>query len=212
MREEAIATADESGPLRLYESWPWIHLLIAGAVVAAAAATWPWALENPRWLWFLVLAIPVVALHEWEEFVFPGGFSRWYNTYICRSTNPAYPFTAGQAAASHMPLMVLYPLLAVLGARWPWIGLMGLYALLADAIFHIMATAAIRRYSPGTVTSLLLYVPLGVGATHYFVAAGEVTPTELMLAFFAGVLGLNVFLFLPARKANVAEGTEVEAP
>jgi hypothetical protein len=188
-----------AGPFGLWDRWPWIHLAIAGLVVAGAAATWPLVLDHPAWLWFFVLPIPILALHEWEEFVLPGGFARWFNLEVCRSDDPWRPYSRQEGARQHMPLMVLYPLLALLGTRWPWIGLAGIFALLADAMFHLSMTAVWRRYSPGTVTALLLYFPLGFAATHRFVAAGEINMVWLLVAAFGGVAGYNIFLSLPAR-------------
>ena len=187
----------ESGPLGLYRYWPWIHLVIGGAILTAAAANWQWVVEHPRWLWFFVLPIPILALHEWEEFVFPGGFLEWFNRDICRSPDSRFPFTSQLATINHMPLMLLYPLLAALGTRWPWIGLSGLYGLLADCTFHVSGIGVSKRYSPGTVTALLLYVPLAFSATHYFVGAGEVPLAGLLASAFLGVIVFNLFLFLP---------------
>lgn len=197
MDKQATAPGLQAGPLGLYQRWPWIHLLIGAIVVAVAAANWPWVQEHPRWLWFFVLPIPILALHEWEEFVFPGGFLPWFNQHIWRSPDPLAPFTRQLATINHMPLVLLYPLLAVLGAHWPWIGLSGLYGLLADCTFHVSATGVARRYSPGTVTALVLYLPLGFSATRYFVAAGDVNLAGLLASAYLGVIVFNLFLFLP---------------
>lgn len=200
MSQPTDQPGDDAGPGRLYDRWPWLHLAIAVLMLAAAALAWPWAREHPRWLWFLFLPIPVLALHQWEEFVLPGGYLPWFNGQVYRSRNPYFPLSKKLAALNHMPLMVLFPLLALLGSLWPFVGLGGLYGLMADGLFHIAATAAAGRYVPGTVTALLLYLPLGFSATHHFVSAGEVSLGGFLLAAFGGVLVLNAFVFLPTRQ------------
>jgi len=201
MPEQRNATRDDNGPFAVYARWPAIHLGIGAAVLAVAAFTWPWAADNPRWLWFLVLAIPVLVLHEFEENGFPGGFRRWFNLDICLSPDAESPLTKKQLALNHMPLMVVYPVVAFVGARWPWFGLAGIYALVADGFLHLSATGITRRYSPGTATGLLLYMPLGVFATWYLVAGGDVSPAGLLAAVLLGSILLNVFVFLPTATA-----------
>jgi len=197
-----IWTADacaDAGPGRLYDRWPWLHLALAGLLVGGAAVTWPWALEHPRWLWFFFLAIPVLVLHQFEEFVLPGGFTPWFNTHLFRSGNPYFPLHKQQAALNHLPLLILFPILAVLGSRWPFVGLGGLLGLFADGVLHVTAVAATGRYAPGAVTAVVLYLPLGFSATHYFVRTGEVSLAGLLVSGFAAVLILNALVFLPPR-------------
>lgn len=210
MDDQHVSGRDDAGPLRLYDRWPAIHIAIATAVLVAGVLNRPWLNANTSWLWFVVLAIPVLAAHEWEEFGFPGGFRRWFNVDVCRSTDPDTPLTKKQAALNHMPLMLLFPFLAVVGTRWPWIGLAGLYSLVADGFFHLSASGITRRYSPGLVTALLLYLPLGVSATYYLVATGQVSLTGLLAAVFSGVLGLNFFLFIPMLRPARLEGNQRE--
>jgi hypothetical protein len=197
MHDPRIAEPDAAGPLRVYERWPVLHLVIAAGIVVAGLLNRTWLAANPTWFWFLFAAIPILAVHEWEEFRFPGGFRQWYNTDLCRSNDANAPLTAKEAAINHMPLMLLFPLLAVLASRWPWIGLVGIYALLADAMFHTSATGYTRRYSPGLVTALLLYLPLAFAATWFLVSNGDVSLAALLAAAFAGTVGFNIFLFLP---------------
>lgn len=197
MREWTAAACAASGPARLYDRWPWIHLAIAGVLGAVALVTLEWVREHPRWLWFLFLAVPALVLHQFEEYVLPGGYAPWFNAHVYRSRNPHFPLHKQQVALNHLPLMVLFPLLALAGSRWPFFGLGGLYGLMADAMFHVAATAAGGRYAPGTVTGLVLYLPLGLGATPYFVRVGDVTVTGLLVAAFGGVLVLSALLFLP---------------
>lgn len=188
-----------SGPLGLYDRWPWLHVLIAVVLLTIAGTTWPWVRDHPRWLWFVFLAIPVLVLHEFEEYVLPGGFVAWFNTQLFGSRDPEFPLDRRLAAASQMPLMILFPVLAALGSRWPWIGLGGLIGLGLDGLFHATATAVYGRYSPGAVTGLLLYQSLAFGGTYYFVRTGQVTPAGLLGAVFGAIVVYNVVVFLPPR-------------
>lgn len=208
----APAGTGRSGPLGLYDRWPWLHVLLAAILLAALAATWPWGREHPRWLWFVFLAIPVLVLHEFEEYVLPGGFVQWFNTRLFGSRNPEFPLDRRLAAASQMPLMILFPVLAVLGSRWPWVGLGGLIGLGLDGLFHATATAVYGRYSPGTVTGLLLYQPLAFGGTYYFVSTGQVTAAGLLGAVFGAIVVYNVVVFVPPRLMANRRPERLEGP
>ena len=203
MSEWTFERCAHAGPARLYDRWPWIHLGVVVLMGAAAAATWPWVLENPRWLWFFFLAVPALVLHELEEFVLPGDYHAWFNRHFYGSANPFFPMTKLQATMNHMPLLPLFLLLGVLGSRWPFVGMGGLYGLLADGVLHITATASGRRYSPGVVTSLLLYLPLALAGTHHFVATGEISTAGLIAAGFGGVVVFSVVAFLPTNRMAV---------
>lgn len=196
MRTPPGSATEDAGPFRLYERWPLLHLAVATVIVIVGAWHWPWVMEHDRWLWFGVVAIPMLALHEWEEFVYPGTYRRWFNVDVCGSGDPELPLTKRSAAFYQMPLIVIFPLLALLGARWPFLGLAGLYGLAADALFHLAATSLTRRYSPGTITALLLYIPVTISATWFLVADGQVSLAELLAAVLTGVLGFTLLLFL----------------
>jgi hypothetical protein len=212
MHLPTFASLDDAGPGGLYDRWPWIHLVIGVLVIASAALTWPWAGEHPRWLWFLVLPVSILTLHQWEEFGVPGGFVPWFNRQVYRSRNPDFPLSRKLAAANHMSLLILLPLLAVLGSRWPFVGLGTLYGLMADGMFHLTSAAAAGRYVPGVITGALLYLPLGIIGTHRFVSSGEVSLAGLLLAASGGVLTLTVFLFLPTHYLAKRHPTRLEAP
>lgn len=199
MRLPTTTSPHDAGPGGLYHRWPVLHLAIGLLVIATAALTWPWAREHPRWLWFLILPVSALTLHQWEEFAMPGGFIPWFNRQFYRSRNPGFPLSRKLAAANHMPLLVLLPLLALLGWYWPFVGLGTLYGLMADGLFHLAAAAAAGRYVPGVVTGVLLYLPLGFSATHRFVSSGEVSLAGFLVAAFGGVLVLHTFLFLPTH-------------
>lgn len=57
---------------------------------------------------------------------------------------------------------------AAWGAGW---GLVAPYTVIVNAIAHIGATARFRCYNPGLVTSVLLFLPLGI--VTLFVVSGE---------------------------------------
>ena len=117
------------------------------------------------WLWWAPLG--AATLHIGEEFVFPGGFPEWdrmYRPQIRKSITKRFHIvinalligfclTVAQAAGTAQGVAA-------------WLTLAAL--LLGNAIFHLVGTVKTRRYSPGLVTGLALYVPMAiVGYVHF---------------------------------------------
>lgn len=113
----------------------------------------------------IILLAPVLFwAHIMEE---APGFMRWYNSVV---TPPGSE--SGFIAANVQPL-VITTVLAV-AAAWirrkepaflllVWLS----YFMFANTIFHVTATLALRRYCPGLITALALYLPFYLWYTRY---------------------------------------------
>jgi hypothetical protein len=107
----------------------------------------------------LVLLLPIVFVaHVLEE---APGFVPWFNSVVSRGiTQPL--FLSVNVAAFLMTLFIT--LLAVVSPApgtgvvlAAWVG----FLVLANGLFHLVATVVLARYCPGVVTGTLLYLPLG---------------------------------------------------
>jgi hypothetical protein len=121
----------------------------------------------------LVYLLPIsFGLHIFEEFFFPGGGEEWFRAYrpvYADSYTPTYFFLVNA-----IPLFLL--LLTCLGVFdyiktysdgiYPWFIFMSGLAL--NGLIHIRATIRDRKYSPGVISSLLLFLPLAVISIIYF--------------------------------------------
>ena len=111
----------------------------------------------------MLIWMPLVAaaLHIVEEFVWPGGFAPWYRAYR--------PETAASVSSRYLFAVnaLLLGVCALAGAlgftpRGAALFLTILAVLFGNALFHLAATIRMRHYSPGTITGVVLYLPLGV--------------------------------------------------
>jgi len=126
------------------------------------------------------------ALHIIEEFAWPGGFSAWYAAYR--------PYVAGSLSTGFLVigngiLLAVAFLLGWMGPGWSrglslWLILSALLA--ANAVFHIRGVFTLRRYSPGVVTGVLLYLPLCLWSYWHFIATREVSWTMAAVSFLIG--------------------------
>ena len=105
-----------------------------------------------------VILLPVaVAMHVAEEWF--GGFIDWASLVLDVNIG------ADRFLAINMIGLVLFVIGAASAYREPraaWIGV-SLAALVGlNAIVHTVLSVAVGAYSPGTITGLLLYVPLSI--------------------------------------------------
>jgi hypothetical protein len=96
-------------------------------------------------------------LHLFEEFVYPGGFLRWIRLWF-----PSAKLGVGDAIVINALFVgfVAMPLVSdVRGA--PIVAISIPAILIINAFLHVGGMVATQRYSPGVVTAVLLYWPIG---------------------------------------------------
>jgi hypothetical protein len=168
-------------------------------VLVAIAALWL-TFGSDIWsepFWYAWVLIPVAWAHEFEEYAI-GNFWRWYNHTCFKSKEDFFPLTHKRAfyinAGSVVPLL----LQAFLVTVFPALTLFLVLSLHMNAWFHLTYTVGEGRYSPGAVTSLLLYLPLTTYALYDLVLVTQVvTPAGLVAGLalaFAGGFGLFGYL------------------
>lgn len=125
-------------------------------------------------------------LHIVEEFVWPGGFAEWYRSY--RPTIAA-SFTTRFFVVFNAILLAVAFLLGWMGPMWPrglslWLILAALLG--ANGLFHVAGVISLKRYSPGVVTGVLLYIPLCGWGYWYFITTGVASLRFALISFVLG--------------------------
>jgi hypothetical protein len=141
------------------------------------------------WLWWAPLA--AAGLHITEEFALPGGFGEWDRAYrptIRKSITPQLHlavnllliflcFSVGLAGAGPEGVAVgSVRFRSAIPSRLSaasWVALAGLLG--ANAVFHALGTIRTRRYSPGLITGVLVYVPLAAFGVWHFIHIGRLS-------------------------------------
>jgi hypothetical protein len=134
----------------------------------------------------IVMWLPFLAacLHIFEEFVWPGGFAAWY-----RQFDP--PAAAGITTRF---LVIMNGILLALclgvplgGARQGvqfWLTASAVCA--GNALWHCYAAWKTRRYAPGVVTGVILYLPLAAYGFRTFTRNGLAGPFMVGQALLIG--------------------------
>jgi hypothetical protein len=135
--------------------------------------------------WIFCAPLGAASLHIVEEFAWPGGFLAWDRSFRPAIGNSITPrFAIGINAL----LLAVCAAVAFAGptprgvATWLTVAAV----LLSNVGFHVLGTIRTRRYSPGVVTAVLLYLPLGVIGFWWFLHADLASWSTALTALCVG--------------------------
>ena len=150
-----------------------------------------------RWhdrVWLSWLAVAIYLLHNVEEYgidVF--GRMTQFPAEICSVLNlpgpPDCPIPAAYFLSVNIPLIwVVAPIAAFLSRRHPLLGLAFYGVIFVNLFFHIMPLLAGAGFGSGTLTALVLFVPISAWIIHACFGTGRLTYKALALIFVNGVI------------------------
>lgn len=154
------------------------------------------------WIAFLFwIHLPLIMIHETEEYVFPGGFEKFANYDTILSKDPPQPDSPLSPAYGLFVNMSIW-FWAILGGLTanilPWVGMgLILFQLLINGIQHT-AIFQIKKqgYNPGFITTFLLLNPFCVLTILYALKFNFLNSTDWILAF---VLGIGYIVILMSK-------------
>jgi len=136
------------------------------------------------WLFPLTYAVHLV-----EEYAAPEWFGAWSERVLGLAIGPR-EFIAWNALA--FALMCAGTALSIAFSRLRWIEIAMSIGVLGNAMFHLAAGAATLTYSPGVVTGVLLWVPLG--ASRLWIGLRDCSPRGRRIGISVGVSAVLVSL------------------
>lgn len=171
--------------------------LLGGGVLAPAMITillllWFTDPALNRYQWLLWLHLPLLMIHEHEEYVLPGGFKEFANTKTPFALVPPVedvPLNEPYLFAVNMGAWLWIILGALLANIAPWVGLGPvIFQLLINNFTHTFAFQGKQRgYNPGLVTTIVILVPYCTLVIGYLVLARVFTPLDWLLGIASGL-------------------------
>jgi len=134
-------------------------------------------------------------LHQTEEYVFPGGFGKFFNTKIFKLETEDQPVDQNFIFYVNVILIwIILPafgLLATVDYRFGlWIPYFSFFA----GIAHVaLAIKAKKLYNPGLLVSLFVNIPVGLWSILYFINIGILNNFFFNTHILIGLV-LNVLL------------------
>ena len=169
----------------LERNWPISTIFLAAYVTLMLVLF----VRHDHALFLIWLQLPVYFLHQFEEYVFPGGFVPWFNRHILDSPRDEWPLTPTVALWINVPIIfIAFPIGGVLAAEVDitW-GLWMAYFAVVNAAGHVVMSIVFRGYNPGVVVSALLNIPLGIYAIAYLTTNDLISTTTNVVGLLIGI-------------------------
>ncbi|MFX1276040.1 MAG: HXXEE domain-containing protein [Promethearchaeota archaeon] len=195
-----------------YEHWPKVGIVVAVFLLLilflnSLVPIWSNSLESiGSFVWLYWFSLPLYMIHQFEEYVYPGGFREDLNKILLKGDTSQMVLTEKIAFFVNIVFIwILTPVLIVLGSIsiiFP-VGLMTLVAF--NGFVHLGGTIRFKRYNPGVIVSVVGNIPLGLYVLIALGVTGEANVLELFVGIAGGIIGhlvLLVFLALRARKIS----------
>jgi hypothetical protein len=146
-------------------------------------------------IFILFLNTPLYMFHETEEYVFPGGFGKFFNMDIFKLDTEDEPVNENFIFVINiLYIWLLLPLFGILSLSNILFGLWIPYFTLFAGVSHIiLAIKAKKIYNPGLVISLVLNIPFGLWSIVYLSNHGLINQPILNIHLLIGLL-LNLAL------------------
>ena len=146
-------------------------------------------------VFILLLQTPLYMLHQTEEYIFPGGFGKYFNTKIFKLETEEEPLDQNFIFFVNVILIwIALPvcgLLSTIDYRFGlWIPYFSFFAGIAHVLLAIRAQ---KLYSPGLIVSLLINIPVGLWSVLFLINHGILKNFFLNPNILIG-FGLNALL------------------
>lgn len=194
--------------------------LLGGGVLAPAIITillllWYSDPGINRYQWLLWLHLPLLMLHEFEEYVLPGGFKEFINTKTFVAPVPPVedvPANELYVFAVNMGFWLWIILGALLANIAPWVGFVPvLLQILINNFTHTFAFQGKQRgYNPGLVTTILILMPYCTLVIGYIILASVFTPLDWLLGVASGLTVMAILLTITLTRLKRASGARGE--
>jgi hypothetical protein len=141
-------------------------------------------------LFLIWIQTPVYFLHQFEEYILPGGFVSFFNKKMLGSDKDEYPLDKTSSFWINVPIIFMaFPLSAILAGQFGLsIGVWTVYFSIINSVSHVGIFFR-DRYNPGFWVSLLVNIPVGVFTIVYFIS-NQILPLEAHIV--GGLIGLTI--------------------
>ena len=143
----------------------------------------------------LLLQTPLYMLHQTEEYIFPGGFAKFFNTKIFNLETEDKPLN--ETFIFYVNVILIWIVLPVFGllsnlnySYGLWLPYFSFFAGVAHIVLAIKAK---KVYNPGLLVSLFVNIPVGLWSISYLLGQGIIENIFLNIHSLVG-LALNATL------------------
>ena len=153
----------------------------------------------------LWLHLATLFIHQFEEYVYPGGFKDFFNTYVHKKSKIIqHPLTDnGIILVNVLIAWPAYFLSAIYGLEIIWLAL-GLAAIsILNGIMHTLMFFLHKRYNPGLISGFFLSIPFGIYLLSVLLENPTTETTASGLVVFiigTALIPFSIYLTYTAKK------------
>lgn len=163
--------------------------ILLTVLITARLQNW----DIPTYAWLLWLQLPILMVHEFEEYVLPGGFKSFFNhdtVFAADTPGDNTPLSEGYVFFVNIVTVWGWAILgALLAGIAPWVGFglvvfnVGVNCVQHTVLFQIRH----EGYNPGLITTMLLLLPFSTFIVIYVIQNSVLTPVDWVLAVLLGL-------------------------
>jgi len=173
----------------IYKNWPKSTGFVS---MILFAILFIWLFIDPYlniYIWFFWLHLPILMVHQFEEYIFPGGFQNIVNIEFFKTSNPNFPLSNRLAFILNIGLWLLFILAAIVEFNAIWLPLITLIFNLGNGLGHgIFAPLKQRCYNPGFFSGLFLIIPFTTLFLLNLIIENLVSVNDIIVSLIIGTL------------------------
>ncbi|NRB63778.1 MAG: HXXEE domain-containing protein [Saprospiraceae bacterium] len=173
----------------LYDNWYKSTLFLAVYLLVFLIL---FVLKTDFALFLIWLQFVVYLIHQFEEYILPGGFVAFFNKNLLQSKIADYPLDKKASFWINIPIIfIAFPLSAILaGTLDIAIGIWTAYFSVINAASHVGMSFK-YKYNPGLLVSMFLNIPVGLYTIYFFAS-------ENLISFQHQLIGCGIGLLTQA--------------
>ena len=169
----------------LYENWHKSTIFLAiYTLIFLILFVW----ETDFTIFLIWIQFVIYLFHQFEEYILPGGFVKFFNNKVLKSNQDNYPLDETASFWINIPIIfVAFPISAILSSYIDIsIGIWTAYFSIINAISHVGMFFK-YKYNPGFFVSLFLNIPIGIYTIHYFYSQNIISINEQLIGLLIGI-------------------------
>ena len=140
----------------------------------------------------IFITLPIAAaIHIIEEYIFPGGFAEAFSKLLPRAS---HLFTLKFHIVVNVVFFLLCLISALIGKANLVLSLSIFGLIFANAVLHIRGAIINKRYYPGVISGVFIYIPITVYAYSVFLSSRQLTWLQAGVSFLLGMLYMGVLM------------------
>ncbi len=154
--------------------------------------------------WLYWFSLPLYMFHQFEEYVYPGGFKEELNEMLTQGKSDKEVLTNKLVLTVNIGFIwILNSVLIILAGISVIFPIILMTVVLFNGIVHLISSLRFQKYNPGLVVSVIGNLPLGLYVLIGLGLTGTASSIELIIGIIIGcVIHLLLFVVLFSKRGK----------